>query len=576
MLRGYQRDLLDGCKSGWNQGRHVQMPVCATGSGKTFLMTIAAMEHLATPQRFPGVLGLAHRGTLIAQMSNTFARVGIVHDIIGSQGLIRTIVSEHMENFGRTFYNPRSIVKVGSVDTLPNRHDLRGWLSTVGLGLGDEGHHYLVDNKWGRCYSLVNPDANWMLPTATPNRADKRGCGRHASGIVDDLVKGVSMKWLITNGYLTNFRVRAPDLKDLDLTDVNITAEGEYNQKQLRKAVHRSAKIIGSIVDTYREHTPGKLAICFAVDVEHAEKITAEFNAKGIPAAMMDGTMDEAQRRPIMRKYKSGEIKVLVNVDLFGEGFDLPAVEVVIFARPTASYGFYAQMFGRALRLLIDKPYLEQWDNYTVEQRLHMIARSQKPIAFIHDHVGNIMHFQRLPINEPDWTLDDRKGKSSGPSDAEPIRICVNAICNQPYERALPECPYCETKAPVPAERSLPEHVDGDLLLYTPEMLEAMFGVTSAEEALAIQPNRFCAIPVGVPKAAQLAVTKRFEEKMRQQNRLAEIMPLLMPPTRSQQENMRRFYHRFGVDIVQAKLLGAQETADLNQKIMERLTAARS
>lgn len=574
MLRKYQQAMYDGCENGWKAGRHVQMPVCATGSGKTVLMTHAARQHIDTQQRYPGVLGLAHRGALIAQMSMTFARAGIQHDLIASQALIRTIVSEHMEEFGRTFYNPRSIVKVGSVDTLPNRHDLRTWLQTVGLGLGDEGHHYLRENKWGRCYDLVNPEANWMVPTATPNRADKRGCGRHASGIVDDLVQGVSMHWLIDEGFLTDFRVRAPQLKDLDLSDVTVSASGDYNPDKLRKAVHRSTQIIGNVVDTYIEHTPGKLAICFAVDIDHAKKIADEFNRKGVAAALLTGEMPEEQRRPIMRKYRAGEIKVLVNVDLFGEGFDLPAVEVVIFARPTASYGLYAQMFGRALRLMIEKTHMQVWDSYTAAERRLIIASSRKPIAYIHDHVGNIMHFQRLPTMEPEWTLDDRKGKSSGPSDAEPIRICIDG-CMQPYERALPACPYCGTPAPVPVERSAPEHVDGDLMLYTPEMLQAMFGVQTPEQALAIKPNRFCAIPVGVGKHVQIAVQNKHEQKIREQDKLAELMSLLMPPTRSSQENMRRFFHRYGVDVVQAKMLNAADTADLNARIMGRLTTGK-
>jgi len=572
MLRAYQKHLYDGCKQGWDAGRKVQMPVCATGSGKTHIMMHAAREHIAVPRRLPGVLGSAHRGALIAQMSNTFAGAGIPHDIVGSQSLIRTIVSEHMENYGRTFYNPRSIVKVASVDTLPNRHDLRNWLSTVGLGLGDEGHHYLAENKWGRAYNLVNPEANWMLPTATPDRADGRGLGREASGIVDDLVVGVTMQWLIDNGFLTNFQIRAPMPKDLDLSDVTLSENGEYNQQKVRKAVHRSAKIVGDIVDTYIRYTPGKMGICFAVDIEHAEKIVKEFNAKGVSCALIDGTMPEEVRRPIMRKYKAGEIKVLVNVDLFGEGFDLPAVEVVIFGRPTASYALYAQQFGRALRLLLEKAYLENWDAYTVMQRLQLIAASRKPIAYIHDHVGNVIHFNGPPTVERDWSLEDRKGKRSGPSDAEPYRTCLEPTCNQPYNRFLPECPYCRTVPPPPAERSLPQHVDGDLTLYTPEMLQSMFGVTTAEQAFQIKPSSFCAVAQGISHEARIATMRRHEEKMREQQALANLMQFVMPANKSLQENMRRFHHRYGVDMVKARLLGAKETAELNNKIRERLT----
>lgn len=551
------------------------MPVCSTGSGKTVVMTYAAQQHIASAHHYSGVLGIAHRGVLIAQMSNTFARDGIPHDIIGSQALIRTVVSEHMENFGRTFYNPRAQVKVASVDTLPNRKDLSAWLHNVGLVLGDEGHHYLADNKWGRVYSLVNPHANWMLPTATPERADGRGLGRQASGIVDDLVEGPSMQWLIDNGFLTPFRIRAPMPQDLDLSDVQMGSTGEYNQRQVRKAVHRSTKIVGDVVKTYTQHTPGMLGICFAVDIEHAQKIVAEFTAQGVAAALIDGTMPEEARRPIMRKYRAGEIKVLVNVDLFGEGFDLPAVEVVMFARPTASYALYAQQFGRALRLMMDRALIDQWDNYSVQDRLSLIARSAKPLAHIHDHVGNVLHFNGPPTVDREWSLDDRRGRRA-PSDAEPIRICYEG-CQQPYSRFLPECPYCGTPAPVPVERSLPEQVDGDLTLYTPEMLRTLFGVTTVEQAFAIKPSSFCAMPAGIVAKSPVgrAITARHEEKMREQQRLDQLLHVVMPPTRSPQENMRRFHYRYGVDIVQARMLGAADTRNLNERIIERLTTVK-
>jgi len=247
-------------------------------------------------------------------------------------------------------------------------------------------------------------------------------------------------------------------------------ANGEYNQKQLRRAVHRSTKIIGNVVDTYRKYTPGKLGIAFAVDIEHAKALTDEFNAKGVPCELITADHSEEERRLILRRYRNRETLVLVNVDLFGEGFDLPAIEVVMFVRPTASYSLYAQQFGRGLRLMIDKAHMAMWGSYTPEQRKAIIAQSGKPVAYIHDHVGNVLHFYGPPDKPREWSLERGGRRRSTPSDAIPLRVCTNASCLQPYERFYPRCPYCGMEPPAPASPTLPQEVDGDLTLYTPEM----------------------------------------------------------------------------------------------------------
>src|SRR5690606_14044996 len=98
----------------------------------------------------------------------------------------------------------------------------------------DEAHHVLRDNKWGReCARFDNPSMTWALPTATPERADRKGLGRNAEGIVDRIVEGPPMRWLINNGYLTDYVIRAPLPADLDLSGVDVGAGGEYNQLQL-------------------------------------------------------------------------------------------------------------------------------------------------------------------------------------------------------------------------------------------------------------------------------------------------------------------------------------------------------
>lgn len=565
MLRGYQQKIYNDCVNAWGQGLNNLMPVCATGSGKTKIMAHAAVSHDA-----PGV-AMAHRSVLVGQLSMALAAEGLPHDIVAPKAVVRTIVNAQLDEFGRNYYNPSSHWKIGSVDTMPGRlNQLSSWVKRVTLGFTDEAHHVLEDNKWGRmCNNFTN--ARWLLPTATPERADGKGLGREAHGIADAIIEGPPMRWLIDNGYLTDYIIRAPLPVDLDLSELEVGANGEYNQKQVRRAVHQSGKIIGNVVDTYLEHTPGKLGIVFAVDIEHAKLLVDEFNRKGVTAELISADHSEEQRREIMKRYRDKQTLVLVNVDLFGEGFDLPAIEVVMFARPTASYSLYAQQFGRALRLLVNKIYMAAWEMYTPEQRLAIISQSEKPIAHIHDHVGNVVHFFGPPDKPREFSLESRSNRR-GSSDAIPMRVCLNKICLQPYERFYPRCPYCGTEPPAPEKPSLPSEVDGDLTLYTPEMLQQFFGVTTVEDALKRQPSSFCAIPDNVSPATVRAIQANHQRKLHEQARLRELMRVVMPPSVDDRQNQRKFFLSYGVDIVQARLLGGKETGELNQKILDKLT----
>ncbi len=562
-LRGYQRQIVDGCYSAWGRGARVVMPVCATGSGKTVMMADIARNY---PDHG---IAMAHRGQLVGQIAMSLAQEGVQHDIVAQKSVIRTIVSEQMEELGRSFYNPNAKWKVASIDTVLRR-DFGAFNQLCGLGFIDEGHHVLRENKWGRGLSMF-PNARWLLPTATPDRADGYGLGSHAAGVVDEMIEGPPMRWLIDNGYLTDYVYRGATASDLDMSDVEIGADGDYKQDQAIASVKRSKKIIGDVVEQYLKWTPGKLGIVFDVDVEHATKMTEAFNNAGVPAALIHGGMSEEERRPIMRKYRNREYLVLVNVDLFGEGFDLPAIEVVMFARPTASYAVYAQQWGRALRLMISKILMAAWDTYTSEQRLAHIAGSAKPVAFIHDHVGNLLHFLGPPDKPRTWSLDNRPRKSKGAADAIPLRICTNEMCMQPYERSEIKCPYCKTEPPPPAERSRPEQVDGDLTLYTPQMFMEMFGVSTLKQVEAKINSSHVSIPVGATEAIAGRLRRVAHEKAVAQGELRRVMDLVMPPVHEERVNNRRFFLKYGVDTLKAKLLPSADAEKLRDRIMESL-----
>lgn len=566
--RGYQRELQGKVYEQWQQGRRKVGMQLSTGGGKTVIIG-DTIRNFDAP-----TLSSAHRTELVSQISRTLAQEEIRHDIIAPKHVIRACVDLHMDEMGQSFYNPRSDHKVASVDTIIRRAaDNDPWFKRVGLVVPDEAHHVLRNNKWGRMIQMLPDTCYAMMPTATPVRGDRKGLGSHADGMMDALVEGPPMRWIINNGFLTDYRVMCPEPSDLDLSDVHVGAGGEFNQAEVARAVKRSTKIVADVVETYRakcvELGKWMLGVTFAVDTEDGQRITDAFNAAGIPAVLLTHHSTDDERRTALRKFAKREILQLVNVDLFGEGFDLPAIECVSMARPTASFALFAQQFGRALRLMISKILMAAWDTYSVEQRLAFIAASEKPVAWIFDHVGNIRgnaanpKGHGLPDRQMTWSLDrvDRKRAPSA-NDAIPMRVCTNPMCLAPYERFHDCCPWCGMVPPPPTLRNRPEYVDGNLLELDPAVLQAMRGEIARVDDRVL-------IPRGLDMIAATAVTRNHAERQAAQDGLRKAIAYWAGKyhTYSDSANYRRFYLTFGVDVATAMALGAREAGELRAKI---------
>lgn len=562
VLADYQQDVKAKCYAAYRDGARNVMPVLPTGAGKTVVMGSVAHEYDGF-----GV-SMAHRGHLVGQLSLALAREGLMHDIIAPEAVIRTIVKSHIDEIGKQFYNPRAPWKCASVQTIVKRELPESWTRQVGMIHGDEGHHYLEDNMWGRAVAMF-PNAFGMFPTATPVRGDGRGLGRGHGGVIDTMVIGPDMRWMIDNGHLTDYHVYMPLAEDLDMGGVEITASGEFNMEQTRKRVKGSTKIVGDVVKCYLEYARGMKGITFAVDVEHAHDICKAYNAAGVPAVVVQDSTPETERRTIMSRFRNGDLMQLVNVDLFGEGVDVPAVQVVSMARPTASFSLYAQQFGRSLRLLVSPILRAAWHTYTSEQRKRFIAESEKPRAIIIDHVGNLLTHRGAPdMRQEPWTLEARSSKR-GADDGIPMRACGNPKCIQPFERIYPCCPYCGWTPPEPADRSKPQFVDGDMHLYTPELLRELYG-----QSCKYDPGSTAQIPYGMNHASPAAQRLRalHSVNLEAQQRLRAVMALFNPPCMDERVAARRFFHTFGVDTLSAQGLTSADANELRQRILNKMT----
>ena len=541
-LRPYQADVSDRIDAAWQSGAQNVCAVLPTGAGKTVVFT-----HKIGLE--PGVaFSLVHRQELVGQIAMAHAAAGISHSIQAPKKVIQWIVTQQTRKYGRHWYDPKANKLVCSVQTLLNRAgSLSNAINQTRLWVGDEFHHFLRENQWGKAVALFPKTCRGLGVTATPERADGRGIGRHALGVADVMVIGPGMRQLIQAGYLTDYKIFGP-YTDIDLSSVPVSGKtGDFTKPKLTAAVRKS-HIVGDVVASYLEIAPGKIGVTFVTDVKTGEEMAARYVAAGVPARVVHAKTPDRERQESTEMLARGDLKQLVNVDIFGEGYDLPAIEVISMARPTESFPLYVQQFGRTLRLLPGKLY-----------------------GTIIDHVRNVER-HGLPDAHREWSLDSRDRTSRGTRDPDliPIRTCRN--CTSVYESWQHNCPYCGWQY-APAAMGTIEQVEGDITELTPEVLAAMRGDIQAVD-MDPENERTRLQLAGAPPIGVLAGVKRHRERQTAQAGLRGIMSEWAGyQAAAGQHNgtvLRRFYKSFGVDVMAAQALGTRDA----ERLIERLARA--
>lgn len=369
------------------------------------------------------VLFLVHREELAKQASRTFTAFGVEHGMIMA---------------GRTF-DPTQSVYVGMIDTVRNRIQKDKLRLRPAVVLVDECHH-AVSKGWKFVIDHFHSLGAVVIGlSATPQRLS----GEPLSDVFDVMVPGPTVRELIDRGSLCDYAYYAPP-QIVDLDEVH-TKYGDFATSELAAATDKPT-ITGDAISHYKRLLPGKRAIIFAVNITHSKHVVEQFCADGIPAAHVDGEMDRSERSRIVKAFEDGEILVMSNVSLFGEGFDVKACDGVIMLRATQSLALHVQMVGRAMR-----------------------PHETKEKAVIIDHVGNVGR-HGLPDADHDWSLEGKKKKRGKKKDTEEIKVKQCPTCYRVHVPAS-ECPYCGHV--YEASRSGPEQVDGELREITREMLEA-------------------------------------------------------------------------------------------------------
>lgn len=495
--RHYQANAIQATENLWSEGHQRVCPVSPTGSGKTLMMAELNRRDIARG----GYTGMvAHRTELIEQISVALARQGVMHEILTKNNQLKRFIAErHIEETGMCYRSPTAKTFVSSVQSLL-RQRVDTWSSKLTMLSIDESHHITQGSGWGKCIELFE-NAKGLFPTATLCRADGKGLGSHADGYIDTFFEVIGMRQLIREGSLTDYRIYAPPT-NIDLANMSFSKDGDFNKDELRKRNKKAQKgIVGDVVQNYQKYAKGTQAVVFVVDVETSRITADELNANGIKAVSLDGTTDAAVRRAELRKFANKETQVLVNVDLFGEGFDCPGIETVIMARPTMSYGLFSQQFGRSLRPLPGKSH-----------------------AIIIDMVGNVKR-HGLPDAPREWSLDRREKRSGGNSGDLTTKTCSD--CLAVYAVGPSRCPFCGGNAPSPGASGRGDLVvvDADLRELSPEELAELRG--EADKL-----DREWTVPYGGSKTQMMAAISH-NKTVKAQRELREAIALYAGAFRS-------------------------------------------
>lgn len=379
-LREYQNSAIEQLRSSIRSGNKRVMLYSPTGSGKTEISMAMIKSALEKGKR---ALFVVNRLELINQTSRRFTRAGIPHGIVQGDNT-RMIDSQ---------------VLICSIQTLANR----GFPDADFIVI-DEAH-FCAASKTYLAMIEHYKDKPIVALSATPF---SKGLGKtHEWGtLFEDLVVATTIRNLIDQGFLVDADIYAPDKPDL--TGVR-TMAGDYNEKDLGEACDKPI-LIGSIVNTWKKYGNNKPTVCFAVNISHSKHIVEQFKRAGIEAEHIDCYADEDERKNVLNRVLSGQTKIICNVGILTTGWDFPACEVMIMARPTKSLILWIQMCGRCLR-----PF------------------EGKTVAKILDHSGTAEKLG-FPTDDFDLVLDDGKPKTSTASKKE----------EKEREEKLPKpCPSC-------------------------------------------------------------------------------------------------------------------------------------
>lgn len=338
VLRPHQIEAKAKIFDAWSKYDSVmlQMP---TGTGKTYLFTSLINDIINTyklAHKNIKILIVVHRTELLDQISATLNKFGIAHGFI--QGAREQYLWKR--------------VQVGSImSLLTDKNYYNVCRQKFDYIIVDEAHHSLADT-YIRLFGLF-PNAKKLGVTATPWRLN------HESflSLYQYLIVSPQISWFINNNLLSDFDYVSikQDSEVQRLVDKSeVVSTGDFSNVDLDNTFNNQ-RIRSKLYESYLQFANGRKGIVYAINKCHAAKIAELYSSHGVKAMAIDCDTPRDVRQEMITAFKNGEISVLVNVDIFTEGFDCPDVNFIQLARPTKSLSLYLQQVGRGLRIVEGK-----------------------------------------------------------------------------------------------------------------------------------------------------------------------------------------------------------------------------
>lgn len=332
-LRPYQQEIKSKIYEEWQTKKSVmiQMP---TGTGKTKLFCSIIKDvhkYSAENKKAYKVLVLTHKQELVRQTGLELGlKYGLAHGIIQAQAM-------EIKEFP---------VQIASVPTLIRR--LEKWtFKDFDFIIVDEAHHIKAESYQKIIKAFDR--AKLLGLTATPYRLSGEGFTKE----FESLIVAPTIKEFQEQGFLSQYHYfsipKNSFVQNAIDSIVKEDIQGDYDSNELIRIYDRD-KIRAQIVETYLKYAAGKKGIVYTISQEHNKHLLSAFTNKGIKAAAIDSNTNQEERSNLIEDFKRGKYEVLLNVNIFSEGFDCPDIEFIQLARPTKSMSIYLQQVGRGLR----------------------------------------------------------------------------------------------------------------------------------------------------------------------------------------------------------------------------------
>lgn len=320
-LRKYQTECIEKVESSFCEFNRIII-VLATGLGKTVIANEVARKFINSGKK---VLFIAHREELLDQAAEKMMKF---------HGIDFTFIKA-----GRDF-DETKMFHIGSVQSLCNEDRLSKFAKDYySLIIIDEVHHAVNDTYM--CILEHFNNAKVLGVTATPNRAD----GKKLAKIFDATAYSYGMEDAIRDGWLSPVIMRTGNV-NINISKVR-TVAGDFVVSELDDVITREFNKISKYIKTMLDKRDRILI--FTPRITSAEVLAEVLKRDGLSAEFVCGKT--ADRKDIINKFKSGEIRIITNSMLLTEGFDCPEVDCIINLRPTQSKGLFTQQLGRGTRI---------------------------------------------------------------------------------------------------------------------------------------------------------------------------------------------------------------------------------